>query len=72
MNLFRKKPAEDTAPVVGVQSSPGANEPWTRPLPAGPNERALYRALRESVPIIDAAIYKLRRLIGEFSVACPD
>ncbi len=33
-------------------------------------ERALYRALRENVPIIDACIDKLRRLIGEFSVSC--
>ena len=72
MRFFRQKPAEDGTPAVSVQSSPAAGEPWARPLPAGPKERALYRALRESVPIIDAAIYKLRRLIGEFSVTCPD
>ena len=72
MRFFRKQSAEDGTPVASVQTGPGAGEPWVRPLPAGPNERALYRALRESVPIIDAAIYKLRRLIGEFSVVCPD
>lgn len=35
-------------------------------------ERALYRQLRETVPIIDAAISKLRRLIGGFSVQCAE
>ena len=39
-------------------------------LPVTAGERALYRALREQVPIIDAAIYKLVRLIGGFEV-CP-
>lgn len=38
----------------------------------GAGERALYRALREQVPIIDAAILKLVRLIGGFRVACPE
>lgn len=41
-------------------------------LPRGTGERALYRALRENVPIIDAAIYKLVRLVGGFQVECPD
>lgn len=40
-------------------------------LPAGLGERALYRTLRDSVPIIDAAIGKIRRLIGDFQVECP-
>ena len=38
-------------------------------LPAGAGERELYRSLREGVPIIDASIYKLRRLIGGFQVS---
>lgn len=62
---FRKK--QETA-AVSVQTRPGG----TVPLPQGAGERELYRALRENVPIIDAAICKLRRLIGEFTVACPD
>ena len=40
-------------------------------LPAA-GERYLYRALREHVPIIDAALCKLVRLIGGFRVECPD
>ena len=62
---FRKK--QDN-PAVSVQTRPGG----TVPLPQGAGERELYRALRENVPIIDAAVCKLRRLIGEFTVTCPD
>jgi hypothetical protein len=32
----------------------------------------LYRALREQVPVIDAAIMKLIRLVGEFKIECTD
>ena len=41
-------------------------------LPLAAGERGLYRSLREQVPLIDAAIYKLVRLVGGFQVACPD
>lgn len=63
---------EEKLAAVSVQSSPEQNRILGRFLPAGPGERALYRELRESVPIIDAAIYKLRRLIGEFTVTSVD
>ena len=35
-------------------------------------ERDLFTALRESVPIVDAAIGKLVRLIGSFRLECDD
>lgn len=35
-------------------------------------ERGLYRELRANVPVIDAAISKIRRLIGSFTVECSD
>ena len=54
--------------AVSVQTQGGY--PPVLPVMAG--ERALYRALREQVPIIDAAIYKLVRLIGGFEVYCPE
>ncbi|MCI1965732.1 MAG: serine/threonine protein phosphatase [Oscillospiraceae bacterium] len=41
-------------------------------LPLGPGERRLYDALRKAVPIIDAAIEKILRLMGSFTVFCPD
>lgn len=67
MPLFKKR---STLSAVGVQCS-APKDPFVPPASPGA-ERALYRALRNSVPIIDAAIYKLKRLIGEFSVSCPD
>lgn len=41
-------------------------------LPTAAGERGLYRALREQVPIIDAAIFKLVRLVGGFQALCPE
>ena len=38
--------------------------------PVSGTDAALYKALREAIPIIDAAIYKIVRLIGTFDVAC--
>ena len=35
-------------------------------------ERGLYRELRANVPVIDAAIGKIRRLIGSFDIECSD
>ena len=67
---FRKK--EQTA-ALSVQTRPEESFHLCRgAMPPGPGERALYRALRESVPIIDASISKLRRLLGDFQVICPE
>lgn len=40
--------------------------------PINSYEKHLYRSLREAVPIIDAAIYKIIRLVGGFKVRCSD
>lgn len=37
-----------------------------------PGERQLYTTLRERVPIIDAAIMKIRHLVGGFEISCPE
>ncbi len=57
-----------------VQTSPHAM-PFTEigsyvPLAAG--QRRLYDALREAVPLIDAGICKILRLIGEFEIKASD
>lgn len=39
-------------------------------VPLRTNETRLYRAIREAVPIVDAAIMKIIRLTGGFSVSC--
>ena len=68
MLKFRRK--EEKA-ALSVQTRPEESFRLAGGAPSGPGERRLYRALRESVPIIDAAIGKLRRLMGEFTVSCP-
>ncbi len=40
--------------------------------PLGAPQHRLYKALREAVPVIDAAVFKLVRLTGGFSVECND
>ena len=40
--------------------------------PLGNTEARLYRAIREAVPVVDAAVLKLIRLTGGFSLECDD
>ena len=54
--------AEHGNPFVSLSNCYGGNK----------CEMALYKALREAIPIIDAAIYKLVRLVGSFEVLCDD
>ena len=64
MGFLKKE--KKTAAAVQTQGT------WSPMLPMTAGERSLYRALRAQVPIIDAAIFKLVRLVGGFRVACPD
>ncbi len=41
-------------------------------VPLGKGEARLYRAVREAVPVVDAAIYKLIRLSGGVTVTCDE
>lgn len=41
-------------------------------VPLGGGDIRLYRAIREAVPVVDAAILKIIRLTGGFSVMCTD
>ena len=66
---FRKKAPSQVA--VSVQTRPEEAFHLAQGAPPGPGERSLYRALRENVPLIDASISKLRRLLGAFQVECP-
>ena len=71
MRLFSKRKRPHTPEV---QTCTTADRGLIPPLRTSddPNETRLYRALRENVPVIDAAIMKLIRLLGEFSVHCAD
>lgn len=66
MGLFKR---DEKLAALSVQSG---TRTLSAMLPLGSAERTLYRKFREAVPIIDAAIYKFRRLIGEFTVTCAD
>ncbi len=75
MKLFRKKkePAIEAAATPQIKRSDtpvfGMLGGYT-PLQAG--EKRLYRAIRESVPLVDACIYKIIRLCGGVSAECED
>lgn len=71
MRLFSKR---KHPPTPEVQICTTADRGLIPPLHTSddPNEMRLYRALRENVPVIDAAIMKLIRLLGEFRIQCAD
>ncbi|HEX3017874.1 MAG TPA: serine/threonine protein phosphatase [Caproicibacter sp.] len=71
---FWKKQTPGLPAAKSVQTS-ARGDPFSelnRWIPLSAGERRLYSALRESVPIIDAAIDKILRLVGTFQVSCPD
>ncbi len=74
MGLFSKRTksepaAVQTAPASSVSHPFSAISSYT---PLSNCELELYDSLREAVPVIDAAISKLVRLIGTFEVECGD
>ncbi|MBQ3285339.1 MAG: serine/threonine protein phosphatase [Ruminococcus sp.] len=71
MRLFSKRKSPR---VPEVQTCTTADRGIIPPLHNldNPAEFRLYRELREKVPVIDAAIMKLVRLLGEFRIVCAD
>lgn len=73
MKWWKRKGREGPAPVVQVRQESchpfGALERYT---PLCPGQVQLYRAIREGVPIVDAAIWKLVRLCGGVSAKAGD
>ena len=76
MGLFGRKQKKTSPGFLAVQTSPPVNELRLGSRISGGRgsiwENRLYRSLRESVPVIDAAIYKIVRLTGGFQVRCRD
>ena len=73
MKWWKQKRREPPAAVVQVRR--GEGQPFgvlDRYVPLRGGEIALYRAIREGVPILDAAILKLVRLCGGVGVRCAD
>ena len=70
---MRKRKREGAA--AGTQLRDAAYHPYRTALsftPLGTPELRLYRAMREAIPVLDAAILKLVRLTGGFTVRCAD
>lgn len=68
----RKKDSPESA-VVAVPQTSSSNHPFmnlSNYNPISSTDMALYKSLREAIPVIDAAIYKIVRLIGSFTVEC--
>lgn len=75
MALLKRKPKEQqaTKPHAVVQTRTASRHPFTpldRYLPLTTPETRLYEAMREAIPIIDSALYKIQRLIGGFHISC--
>ena len=72
MNWRRKQPAAAPAPAA-VQLRNWERHPFGmlgEYVPLRNAEARLYRAVREAVPVVDAAIYKLIRMCGGLTVRC--
>jgi len=70
VRLFAKK---RSGPGTAVQLRAGQRHPFgvfDGYVPLGGGEDRLYRTIREAVPVLDAAILKIIRLAGGFSVRC--
>lgn len=68
MKLWKKPRNIEPRPVQTVRSQPDPLSTYRNRSPLSVGELRLYKALRESVPVIDSAIQKIVRLTGEFTV----
>ena len=69
----RKRSAGRGAAAAAAQLRDGGRHPFLQLdgyVPLGRGDLALYRAIREGVPVVDAAICKLVRLCGGVKVIC--
>lgn len=73
MKLFKKQ--RGGVPAVTTQLRAADSHPFGmlgNYVPLGGGDTRLYRAIREAVPVVDAAIMKIIRLTGGFVVKCSD
>jgi hypothetical protein len=77
---MKRKKKEHPAPVASVapgvvQLREGSSHPFgslRQYVPLQGGDCRLYRSIREAVPVVDAAILKIIRLVGGFSPLCRD
>lgn len=71
--ILKKRSNKVTEPAVAVTQTGNNNHPFkllSAYSPYNTVDYELYRSLREAVPVIDASIGKLVRLLGDFKVSC--
>ncbi len=74
MEFFRRK-KDKKAAVQTVSTGLNVSHPFSvieNYSPRADFEMKLYSTLKEAVPIIDAAISKIVRLVGDFKISCED
>lgn len=74
MNFGKKKSSEKNEEVFAVPQTYPNVHPYSFLFNSGSEKtnRNLYSSLREAIPIIDASIQKLVRLVGTFSIECAE
>ena len=73
MAIFKRKKTDEKVPaLVSTAHRTAYRSALSRALNPSPYEYELYRQLRYTVPVIDAAIYKIIRLTGGFKVTVED
>lgn len=75
MAIKRKTEKEKTCEAFSVPQTYHHSHPYNclcNPEPIGKTSVLLYSSLRNAIPVIDAAISKLVRLLGTFEVTCGD
>ena len=75
MKWLKKREAAETVKPTAAQLRNWEKHPFGvlgEYVPLRNSEARLYRAVREAVPVVDAAIYKLIRMAGGLTVSCED
>ena len=70
----REQQEDDAGQVISVQAGQIRSHPfgWLEHGALDENENRLFDQIRQAVPIVDASINKIIRLVGNFSVECSD
>lgn len=72
MGIFKKLSSAKTAVTVPQTYRRNPFDRLDSYIPLADVQNSLYRELREAVPVLDAAIYKIVRLTGGFRAECAD
>ena len=75
MGFWKRKRTGAPAGAAGAQLRDAGRHPFSALdgyVPLGHGEAAVYRAIREGIPVVDAAICKLVRLCGGVAARCRD